>query len=439
MIGRLGREAGDILDEFLNFCLAEERTGLPGLEAFLATLESAAPEIKREMDQGRDEIRIMTVHAAKGLEAPVVFLVDGGAPPFSDQHLPRLMPFAMKNIGWQGTGLLWRSAADVANGVSRNAADRLRERADDEYRRLLYVGMTRAEDRLIICGYHGKRAQVATTWHAIASRALLGVAEMKQHAHPVTGKPVHRFRVTATSPLQQEMEFPPPPLVHPPLPITLMKPLPPEDELPDPLSPSGASVLVDAPRSAVISDGSPVLDGEAEPGFAVQRGLVVHKLLQMLPSLPVAERAAAAHRYLERAAAEWPEEERTSAWQQVEAILSSPNFAPLFSEGSRAEIAVMGELTVRGRQRSVSGKIDRLAVSAEQIFILDYKTNRPAPASFAEVPAAYVLQLALYGALLKPLYPGRKISAALLFTEAPRLIALPAAALADALARLTEA
>jgi ATP-dependent helicase/nuclease subunit A len=97
----------------------------------------------------------------------------------------------------------------------------------------------------------------------------------------------------------------------------------------------------------------------------------------------------------------------------------------------------MGEIEVRGRKRLVSGKIDRLAVTAEEVMIVDYKTNRPVPTSLAEVPAAYVLQLALYGALLKPLYPGRKIAAVLLFTEAPRLIELPAVALDDALARLT--
>ena len=99
----------------------------------------------------------------------------------------------------------------------------------------------------------------------------------------------------------------------------------------------------------------------------------------------------------------------------------------------------MGEIEVRGRKRLVSGKIDRLAVTADEVMIVDYKTNRPAPVQFSDVPPAYVLQLALYRALLQPLYPGRKVAAALLFTEAPRLIALPDAALDDALARLTRA
>ncbi|MCV3206302.1 double-strand break repair helicase AddA [Mesorhizobium sp. YC-39] len=440
MIARLGPEAGDILDEFLNFCLAEERTGLPGLESFLSTLENAGPEIKREMDQTRDEVRVMTVHAAKGLEAPVVFLVDGGSAPFSDQHLPRLMPFDGSGEHWDGKGYLWRSASDVANGFSRAASVRARELADDEYRRLLYVGMTRAEDRLIVCGYHGKRAPNTGTWHSIVSRALVGAPESTQRQHPATGEAVHRFHVTKLPPVahmaaeeaQQTQQFGP-------LPKTLFQPLPPYEDLPRPLSPSGASALIDETKEAVIDTGSPVLDAEAEPGFAVMRGLALHKLLQMLPGIAEAGRRDAARRYLERAGAQWPDAERDKALASVTAILTDPRFGELFSPSSRAEVAVMGSLEVKGKLRSISGKIDRLAVMSGKVSIVDYKTNRPAPATLAEIPPAYVLQLALYRALLQPLYPGREVSAALLFTEAPRLIELPGAAMDDALARLTAA
>ena len=144
-------------------------------------------------------------------------------------------------------------------------------------------------------------------------------------------------------------------------------------------------------------------------------------------------------RHLDRAAAGWPVAERGAAWRQVRDILADRGFAPLFQASSRAEVSVMGELVLGGRKRSVSGKIDRLAVTDDAVVVLDYKTNRPAPSGLAEVPPAYILQLALYGELLKPLYPGRRISAALLFTDAPRLIALPETELAAALARLAPA
>lgn len=440
MIARLGPEAGDILDEFLSFCLAEERTGLPGLEAFLSTLENAGPEIKREMDQTRDEVRVMTVHAAKGLEAPVVFLVDGGSAPFSDQHLPRLMPFDGSGATWDGKGYLWRSASDVANGFSKAAAARARELADDEYRRLLYVGMTRAEDRLIICGYHGKRTPNAGTWHSIVSRALVGAPESQQHPHPAGGEPVHRFHVTKLPPValvssEQARQAD----AFEPLPSGLFRPLPPFEDLPRPLSPSGAAALIDEGKEAVIDKASPVIDADAEPGFAVLRGLALHKLLQMLPGIAEPERAGAAERYLARTGAGWPPSEREKALASVTSILADPRFSQLFAPSSRAEVAIMGSLEVKGKKRSISGKIDRLAVTSDNVSIVDYKTNRPAPASLAEVPPAYVLQLALYRALLQPLYPGRAVQAALLFTEAPRLIELPASAMDDALARLTGA
>ena len=438
MISRLGPEAGDILDEFLSFCLAQERTGLPGLEAFLSTLENAGPEIKREMDQTRDEVRVMTVHAAKGLEAPVVFLVDGGAAPFSDQHLPRLMPFDGSGGHWRGKGYLWRAGSDVANGFSRAAAEKARALADDEYRRLLYVAMTRAEDRLVVCGYHGKRALGPGTWHSIVGRALAAAPESRQRPHPATGEPVLRFQVTDLPPVeaapagekQAAGGFAP-------LPHSLFEPLPEADELPRPLSPSGASALVEEARETVVDARSPVLDAEAEPAFAIARGLAMHKLLQMLPAVAQPDRHAAARRYLDRAGAGWPPPERDNALAAVEAILADARFMPLFAEGSRAEVAVMGEIEVKGRRRSVSGKIDRLAVTDERVLIVDYKTNRPAPRSLEEVPPAYVLQLALYRALLGPLYPDRAVEAALLFTEAPRLVALPPRVMDEALARLT--
>lgn len=440
MIARLGPEAGDILDEFLSFCLAEERTGLPGLEAFLSTLENAGPEIKREMDQTRDEVRVMTVHAAKGLEAPVVFLVDGGSAPFSDQHQPRLMPFDGSGANWDGKGYLWRSASDVANGFSKAAAARARELADDEYRRLLYVGMTRAEDRLIVCGYHGKRAPNAGTWHSIVSRALIGAPESEQRAHPAGGEPVHRFHVTKLPPVALASgEQARPTDAFGPLPATLFRPLPPFEDLPRPLSPSGAAALIDEGKEAVVDKASPVLDADAEPGFAVLRGLALHKLLQMLPGIAEPERQRAAERYLLRTGADWPPSEREKALASVTSILADVGFGQLFAPSSRAEVAIMGSLEIKGKKRSISGKIDRLAVTPDTVSIVDYKTNRPAPATLAEVPPAYLLQLALYRALLQPLYPGRTVKAALLFTEAPRLIELPAGAMDDALARLTGA
>jgi ATP-dependent helicase/nuclease subunit A len=440
LTARLGPEAGDIIDEFLSFCLAQEKTGMPGLEAFLATLEDAAPEIKREMDQGRPEVRIMTAHAAKGLEAPVVFLVDNGSRPFIEQHLPRLLPIESASGLWRGKGYLWRAAADMASESSRAAAARIREAGEEEYRRLLYVGMTRAEDRLIVCGYHGKQQQNGGTWHALVTSALAGAETIETLPDPLLGEGQvrHRYRITrAGAAVQRGASDDRPPVVPGPAPAWLGEQAPPEPILPRPLTPSRATASIEAVFEAAATTRSPVLEAEDEPSFAIARGLAIHRLLQVLPALAAPEREAAARRYLDRVGRLWSETDREAAAASVTRILGEQAFAPIFSETSRAEVGIAGTLTIGGVERAISGKIDRLAVTADEVLIVDYKTNRPPPAWLDEVPEAYVAQLALYRALLAPLYPQRAVRAALLFTEAPRLIAVPDAAMADALARLT--
>jgi ATP-dependent helicase/nuclease subunit A len=435
LVARLGAEAGDIIDEFLSFCLTVEQTGGDGLEALLATLDTAAPEIKREMDQRRDEVRILTVHASKGLEAPIVFLVDSGGKPFVEQHLPRLLPVRARGDGWRGDGFLWRCGAETTNSVSRGIADGIARKAEEEYRRLLYVGMTRAEDRLIVCGYHGARGRPANSWHSMVE-AGLAEAALEERQEPQACLPVRRYRVTDAPPLPLEVEEERQTAAIDGLPAALVAPLPPIPPLPRPLKPSGAALVVEASAGLPLTGVSPVLAPGGDDSPARGWGTAIHRLLQVLPDLPPAEREAATLRYLESFGPGGAADEASRVWNTVSAILSDAQFASIFAPGSRAEVAVMGTVEVGGRPRTVSGKIDRLAVSDGEVLIVDYKTGR-APAGIAEAPPEHIAQLALYRALLQPLYPGREVRAALLYTAAPRLLPVDAAAMDAALARLT--
>jgi len=447
-IGRLGPEAGDIVDEFLSFCLAEEAVGLPGLEDLLTTLETASPEVKREMDQHGGGVRILTVHASKGLEAPIVFLVDSGGSPAIDAHIPRLIPFTMQGALNGHEGFLWRSSREVSNETSKTIEAQHRQAADEEYRRLFYVGMTRAEEHLIVCGYYNIQKPKERTWMKMLEDTLGAEHGVERFPHPVAERlkedddkekldDAFRFRVTQAGPVERPKSKPEP---GPGLQLghgLLSRPLPPQERLPRPLSPSHAALLVEGGMEPIASSQSPVLS-DLGSSFAIARGLAMHKMLQILPDLPVQHRTAAADRYLARFS-DWPAAERAAASASVFAILNDPQFAPLFSTASRAEVGIAGQISIRGVVRPVSGQVDRLAVTPGRVLIVDYKTNRPPPPDIDVVPEAYILQMALYAELLKSLYPDHSISAALLFTETPALIEIPPARLAAMLARLTQA
>ena len=441
LVARLGRESADIIDEFMSFCLAAEKTGIASLPALLALLDGGGPDVKRELDQARGEVRIMTVHASKGLEAPVVFLVDSGSAPFSETHLPPLVPFDPPDRAWRDKGWLWRTGAANANAFLRGIEAGHRRLGEQEYRRLLYVAMTRAEDRLIVAGYHGRNGARDDAWHAMVSRALAGSPHGEERAHPVTGATILRYAVSDHAPAGGVVPAAPSSPVAPktPPPAALLEPLPPQPPHPRPLVPSGAGVAVESSPEPALSAASPVLDPERAPSLALERGVAAHRLLQLLPDIDPSRREAAAGRYLGSIGAAWPERERERLWRSVEAILGDETFAPLFAPGSRAEVSVMGTIEVAGARRAVSGKIDRLVVTDADVLIVDFKTGRPAPSRPDQVPDAHRAQMAIYCALLRPLYPGRAVRAALVYTEAPSLVALDAPMLDAALARLGRA
>jgi ATP-dependent helicase/nuclease subunit A len=436
IVARLGPEAGDVVDEFLAFCLAAERSGAAGLEGVLALLDGGGPEIKREMDQSRGEVRIMTAHASKGLEAPVVFLVDSGSAPFSESHLPTLMSFDPPAGLWQGAGFLWRTGGETNNGFARQIAAVAREKAEEEYRRLLYVGMTRAEDRLIVCGFQGKRAPADLTWHRMVSEALMASAHSRTEPHPVSGDEIIVYRETPRRPVALETDRTETEIGASLLPAALRTALPQMPILPRPLAPSGVGAVIEAASETTVTQGSPIFMAEAEPSRALERGSAIHRLLQSLPEVAEGERESSARRYFDRFGENWSADERDLAWRRIAAILDDAAFAGVFAPGSRAEVSIMGGVTVAGAERSVSGKIDRLVVTDAEVLIVDYKTNRPPPRRLADVPPGYVAQLALYRALLQPLYPDHAIRAALLFTEAPILIDVPENAMNAVLASI---
>jgi ATP-dependent helicase/nuclease subunit A len=414
-LGRLGVEANDALDEFLNLALDYERRDTPSLQGFVAWLRNAQTEVKRDMEIARDEVRVMTVHGAKGLEAPIVILADTMTPPTGPKP-PRLLELSGGAVIWAG-----RKEDDVPSVAA--ARDAAKSEAENEYRRLLYVAMTRAADRLIVCGADGRTKRPERCWYDLVRGPLESFLVEEDDG----GEKVLRFRkpaadtVAATAPGEA-----PEKIAGRKFPAWLQQSVPTEMPLPVPLSPSSAF-------NDDISLIAPSAGSAADRQRALERGRLVHRLMQALPDIPADRRTDAAERYLAHAATEFLAAERVAMAQQVLGILDDENFTEIFAPGSRAEVPIVGRIARAGASPiPVAGQVDRLAVTGEAVLIADYKTDRIVPDRLDEVPP-YVTQLALYRSVLARIFPGKTVRAALLFTDGPKLMEVPAAVMDAAL------
>ena len=415
IVARLGPDAEDPIDEFLALALDYEREHTPSLQSFVSWFRGARAEVKRDLEQSaRDEVRVLTVHGAKGLQAPVVVLAD------------RMQaPTEREPVLWSETEppiLVWKRRQDARDAVSDALAAAERKRGEEEYRRLLYVAMTRAEDRLYVAGYTSRKSVPDDCWYAMVERALEPIADS---CGMTLEAPEEGVVVTGTGLVLEEPQTEPPDRAREadgeapaaePLPAWARHPAPAEPPARPPHGPS-----------RLDEDGTPVGSPGGERVF--RRGRIVHDILRRIPAPPPGDLRPAVEAHLARPVLALSARERQEIADEVAALLADPAIAALFAPGSMAEVPVVGRIG----EQAYSGWIDRLAVEEDAVRLVEFKTDRDPPAAPEAIRPQYLRQIAAYRALLAEIYPGRRIECTLVWTVGPVAMAVPDGLLHSAL------
>ena len=412
-LARLGSEANEILDEFLNATLAFESNATPTLQNFLKFMSETRAEIKREMQQGQNEVRVMTVHNAKGLEAKWIVLADTVDQPGKAQ----LGDFYEIETE-QGRALTWATGEKNRIGAidaAKNAAEALQL---GEYRRLFYVALTRAEQRLTICGASLKKEIPEDSWYGFAQTALLPLCVEEKDAQGRVWRWIMKSGDLAQVPQSDQNDdkvllsrllwfdkrtsFVPPPLI---------------------LNPSKAD-------TAHVEN-----TGVLAPEIARARGTLLHRLLEHLPRYPQESHRARAQYFLDRRAPAFSVAQKKELIDEALAVLALPQAEEIFGSDALTELWINADIVLpNGKPAIVQGQVDRMILRPDTLHIIDYKSGfAPQPSL---VPQAYLAQLALYREALKTLVEKRIIKCYLLWTSVPRLDEIGVPALAQAFAKL---
>ena len=406
LYGRLGMAARDPIDELLSSALEFENQEIASLDRFLAWFARGEVEIKRDPSAPTNAVRVMTVHGAKGLEAPIVILADATADPAKLGGVSRTLDFPVPGAG--EVPLVRPRKAERVSPFAELIA-RQEELDLQEHWRLLYVALTRAEERLVIAGIEPKTnggARPENSWHLRVERALVSLGAHAEE-DPDWGQALRYRGSVAAGPVKPKPS--PAVLPGPSVPQWAMTAAPPEARPPQPLAPS--ALAEDREAAPPPSDAQRA---------AAQRGTLIHQLLERLaPVLPL-ERHATALRWLEQSAGVTDADLRVEIAGTVCTVLSDPRFSALFGEGSLAEAPLAAALP---DGRVVAGTVDRILVEPKRVSVIDFKTGR-VPDSDSAIPASHKAQMSAYSEALRVIFPGREVRAALLYTSGPRLFEL---------------
>ncbi len=397
---RLGHPAKDPIEALLARALSHDADRPASLQIFVAAMDVDDVAIKRDLAAPEGEVRIMTVHGAKGLQAPVVILPDTTAPPkgasdtlFTVDDVPVWTPRKADDVPHTA------ALRDLSNG-----------KAEEEHRRLLYVALTRAQDRLIIAGsWHGRSGVGGRSWYELCRNAMARL-------HPESF---------------EEDDDDPKIVVHGTLPPAMPKPPQmghDEAQMPDWISRHPSTTQQGqyfAAPSRMLGHNAPILAPFGpRREERLKRGRLIHALLEYLPELPQTARKRAGEDWLLRQGIE-DAADREDMLGAAMRVLTAPEIAHVFGPGSRAEAAIIGRSPHLPPSAIVNGRVDRLKVTDDQVLIIDFKSDQPAAEHIDDVADAYMAQMAAYWAVLSEAWPNKEIIAALCWTDSAKLMVLP--------------
>lgn len=411
LAARLSHAAIDPMEELLNTALAFEQDHIPTLQGFLDWFDRGDVDIKRDQVDGGNEVRLMTVHGAKGLQAPLVIMANATFDPANKRQGGFNIPDPMRpdeDIKYPAVPVRKSERVKLLDAYATVAEAREME----EHWRLLYVAMTRAEEHLVVAGTLGPKADGIVpeqSWFGAVERGLMALDSEWQDSLEWIAQ--RQFWGDNVQERPDAGHVPKDSLAKAPtvLPDWVRQPAPEEARPPRPLTPSdlGHDNSANAPPSDVMR-------------AAAQRGILLHSLFQRIPDIEPERRAEVADRWLEQQKAISNADERSALIDTVLAVLENPVWSALFAPGSLAEApiaAVVGE-------NVISGTVDRLLITDDQIYVVDFKTGRHVPDHVEDAPVAYFRQMAAYVSALEKIFPGRPIKAGLLYSQGPTMLEL---------------
>ena len=396
LINRLGSEVYETVEAFLGYVSEFEDNNISSLASFLNWFSKNKLEIKRPPNKEGRQIKVMTIHASKGQESPIVILPD------TLNHSIKMTQ--SKLVKSKNSIFFKQEKLERCQKISEIERANLVENEFEE-NRLLYVALSRTKYWLIISA-NGKTLE--ESWY---QKCLLAYEQMSSEeftvSNEVSGQKMvleynwHRESNKANHTIDPVIEN-----------INMgvkLKEIDVNKVEKEKLSPTSLKKIYPKPYSRTER-----INESLDKNMSLIRGNLIHSLFEKLSKVENSKRQIVAKNIAKIHFPELKENYVESAIAETLSVMRAKENKRFFSREARFEITIMGALEGIGK---INGKIDCLLINDKEIEIVDFKTDRNPPKSVSEVSAAYIMQLGIYSSLIQRSFPDLPIFSYILWTK----------------------